>query len=245
VAKRKRNVFRKLQDQVVERYPNVGDPLALIEAGRVLVDGVLVSKPSSLVRADASIVIARPRARRGGLKLHAALDAFEIHVDGRVAVDVGAGAGGFTEALLRAGARRVYAVDAGHGQLPGSLRQDDRVVVLEAVNLGRLTRRLVPEPAEVITIDLSYLSLARAAPQLESLSISGDADLVALVKPMYELGLERPPLDVQGVARATALARAGIEAAPWKVVAAMPSPIRGGRGALESLVHARRSERTD
>jgi predicted rRNA methylase YqxC with S4 and FtsJ domains len=113
------------------------------------------------------------------------------------------------------------------------------------VNLGRLTRGLVPEPADVITIDLSYLSLARAVPQLESLAISRDADLVALVKPMYELGLERPPVDARGVARATALARAAIEAARWTVVAGMPSPIPGGRGGLESLVHARRSTCTD
>jgi 23S rRNA (cytidine1920-2'-O)/16S rRNA (cytidine1409-2'-O)-methyltransferase len=240
VAKRTRKIFRNLAEMLLQKHPEVTDAEALIASGRVLVDGVVATKPSSRVRSDASIVVVKRRARRGSIKLRAALDAFGVPTVGRVAVDVGAGGGGFTEVLLDAGARRVYAVDAGYGQLPGSLRQDDRVVVLESVNLGRLDRGLIPDVAEVVTIDLSYLSLARAVPQLESLAISPDGDLIALVKPMFELGLARPPSDDETIAEALAAARAGIETAPWAVASDMRSPARGARGAIEALIHARR-----
>lgn len=158
----------------------------------------------------------------------------------RVALDVGAAAGGFTRALLDAGARRVYAVDAGYGQLLGSLRQDNRVVNLERTNLGDLDRGLVPEPVEVITVDLSYLALARAVPQLEPVEIAPAADLVALVKPMFELGLARPPADEARLREALRRAAAGIEAAGWAVRASIESPVRGGKGAVEFFVHARK-----
>jgi 23S rRNA (cytidine1920-2'-O)/16S rRNA (cytidine1409-2'-O)-methyltransferase len=158
-----------------------------------------------------------------------------------VAIDVGAAAGGFTLALLAAGARRVYAVDAGHGQLLGSLRADDRVVSLERTNLGTLTRALVPEVVEVVTIDLSYLSLALAAPQLETLAIADDADLVALVKPMFELGLAAPPQDPGQRAKAVELAAAAFEAAGWREPEAIESPLPGRRGAIEHLLHLRRA----
>src|SRR5262245_23079822 len=107
----------------------------------------------------------RPVALRGEAKLRHGLRAMAVPVEGRVALDVGAAAGGFTRVLLEAGAVRVYAVDAGHGQLLGSLRQDPRVVALERTNLGALTLELVPDVVEVVTMDLSYLPVARAAPQ--------------------------------------------------------------------------------
>jgi 23S rRNA (cytidine1920-2'-O)/16S rRNA (cytidine1409-2'-O)-methyltransferase len=106
-------------------------------------------------------------------------------------VDVGAAAGGFTRVLLRAGSTRVYAVDAGHGQLVGSLRADARVVNLEGVNLGELA---VDEQVDFVTLDLSYLALADAIPQLERLRFADDARLVALVKPMFELHAASPPV---------------------------------------------------
>jgi 23S rRNA (cytidine1920-2'-O)/16S rRNA (cytidine1409-2'-O)-methyltransferase len=178
---------------------------------------------------------------RGEAKLRAALSGFDVRVAGRVCLDLGAAAGGFTRVLLEAGASRVYAVDAGFGQLLGSLRQDPRVVNLEATNVAALDTRLVPDPIEVVTIDVSYLALAAAVVQLDRITIASDADLIGLVKPMFELRLATAPSDPLMVDAATERAAAGIVAAGWEVMGAMPSPVLGGRGAVEALVHARRS----
>lgn len=144
--------------------------------------------------------------------------------------------------LLERGARLVYAVDTGHGQLRGSLRQDPRVVNLEGVNLGDLSAALVPEAVELFTLDVSYLSLAAAAPQLGRVPIAADAVLVALVKPMFELGLASAPVDDESVRSALELAQAGIERAGWSVIASLESPVRGARGAREHLLHAVRDQ---
>jgi len=209
----------------------------------VLVDGFPVRNPRSLVRPEASVVLAEPRQLRGEAKLRPVLQAFRAEVRGRVALDAGAAAGGFTRTLLDAGARRVYAVDAGVGQLLGSLRRHPRVVNLEATNLGELSRRLVPEPVELVTLDLSYLALAAAVPQLERLQVARGAELVALVKPQFELGLARPPGDDATLRAALAHASAGIEAAGWQVLGSMRSPVTGARGAIEFFVHARKEPR--
>jgi 23S rRNA (cytidine1920-2'-O)/16S rRNA (cytidine1409-2'-O)-methyltransferase len=215
----------------------------LIRDGLVTVDGFPVRNPRSLVAAGAAVAVRTGHEPlRGELKLRAALEAFRPAVAGRVAMDVGAAAGGFTRALLDAGARKVYAVDAGHGQLLGSLRQDHRVVTLERTNLGRLTRALVPEPIELVTIDVSYVSLAAALPQLVHLDHAPDADLIALVKPMYELGLDRLPDEGHAV-EAVKRARTAAEGAGWRVLAVMESPIRGSRGALEFFLWGVRAAR--
>jgi 23S rRNA (cytidine1920-2'-O)/16S rRNA (cytidine1409-2'-O)-methyltransferase len=205
----------------------------------VLVDGIPNRNPASLVGAGASLTLQRPVALRGEAKLRHALSAMSVAVAGRVALDVGAAAGGFTRVLLEAGAERVYAVDAGHGQLLGSLRQDPRVVTLERTNLGALTGELVPDVVEVVTMDLSYLPVARAAPQLEAVRLSPAAELVALVKPQHELGLGGPADDEQ-VAEAVDHATDGLAACGWTVVAATRSPVLGARGAVEWLVRAQR-----
>jgi 23S rRNA (cytidine1920-2'-O)/16S rRNA (cytidine1409-2'-O)-methyltransferase len=173
--------------------------------------------------------------------LRAALAGFEVHVAGRVCLDLGAAAGGFTRVLLEAGASRIYAVDAGFGQLLGSLRQDPRVVNLEATNVGALDGRLVPEAIEVVTIDVSYLALAAAVAQLDRITIAPNADLIGLVKPMFELRLATAPTEAAIVDAATERATVGIAAAGWEVIGAIPSPVLGGRGAVEALIHARRS----
>ena len=160
-----------------------------IRDGHIWVDGFPVRNPDSRVAITASIVHKPPQKLAGELKLGAALAAFSPNVTGRVCADIGACTGGFTRALLDAGARKVYAVDTGYGQLLGSLRQDPRVVNLERVNLGALA---IAEPIELMTIDVSYVSLATALPQLERLTFAPDAELVALVKPMFELGLAAP-----------------------------------------------------
>jgi 23S rRNA (cytidine1920-2'-O)/16S rRNA (cytidine1409-2'-O)-methyltransferase len=178
---------------------------------------------------------------RGEAKLQAALAGFGIDVAGRVCLDLGAAAGGFTRVLLEAGAARVYAVDVGFGQLLGSLRQDPRVLNLEATNVSKLDARLIPEPIEMVTVDVSYLALAAAVAQLDHIDVAADADLIGLVKPMFELRLATAPTDARTVAAATERAAIGIEAAGWTVVGSMASPVLGGRGAVEALLHARRS----
>ena len=241
MAQRKRIQRRRLGEHLSAVRPGIVDPAAEIAAGRVLVDGRIVTNPASMVPRDASIVVRGPIVLRGEAKLRAALAAFpDVRLAGRVALDTGAAAGGFTRVLLAAGARRVYAVDAGHGQLLGSLRQDPRVVNLEATNLADLDRRRVPDVVEVVTLDLSYLALAAAAEQLRRVPLADDADLVALVKPMFELQLAAAPTDRASVDAAVARAAQGIADAGWEVVACSESPVRGARGAVEGFVRARR-----
>jgi 23S rRNA (cytidine1920-2'-O)/16S rRNA (cytidine1409-2'-O)-methyltransferase len=232
--------FRGLVEQLAAIRPELDDPVAAITDGRVLVDGAVVSNPNAQVRADAAIVIRTNGALRGEAKLRGALNIFAVDVLGRVALDAGAAAGGFTRVLLAAGASRVYAVDAGHGQLLGSLRQEPRVVNLESTNLGELSTDLVPDTVGVVSLDLSYLSIAAAVPQLESLTLAEDADLVALIKPMFELGLDAPPTDRARLQGAVIRAAEGIEREQWDVVARTDSSVRGANGAIEFFVHARR-----
>ena len=179
---------------------------------------------------------------RGEAKLQAALDAFGVDVRGRIALDVGAAAGGFTTVLLRAGASRVYAVDAGHGQLLGSLRQDPRVVNLETTNVSRVDASLVPDEIDIVTIDVSYLSLSQATAQLDRVHFARGADLIGLVKPMFELRRATAPVDAESIAAAVALAESGITNAGWTVIARTRSPVAGARGAAEMLLHARRDD---
>jgi len=240
---RKGPKLRPLARELARRFPDLEDPELAVAAGTVLVDGIPNRNPASLVAPGASLSLQRPLALRGEAKLRHALAAFTAPVARRIALDVGAAAGGFTRVLLEHGAARVYAVDAGHGQLLGSLRQDPRVVVLERTNLGSLTPRLVPDPVEVVTMDLSYLPIARAAPQLGTVRLTATADLVALVKPQHELGLGAPA-DERQVAEAVEHASAGLAACGWCVVAATRSPVLGSRGAVEWLLHARRDART-
>lgn len=183
-------------------------------------------------REELARLAAEQKPLRGEAKLEAALAAFAVDVRGRVALDAGASTGGFTRTLLRHGARRVHAVDAGHGQLLGSLRQDPRVVNLERTNLGEV---VIPERIELVTLDLSYLPLADAVPQLDRVDVVGD--LIALVKPQFELRLAAPPADPRPALDA---AVAGIERAGWHVRDTIESPVRGAHGSVEYLVFATR-----
>ncbi len=232
--------LRRLADLVAELDP-AADPAALVASGEIEVDGFAVINPEARVPAGAQVRRRRPASLRGEAKLSAALAAFGIDVLGRVALDVGAAAGGFTRVLLEAGARRVYAVDAGHGQLLGSLRQDPRVVNLEATNVADLTPVLVPDAVEVVSIDVSYLSLSAAVAQLDRIHLAPGADLVGLVKPMFELRRATAPTDDASLAGALAVAVAGVEAAGWQVIASVASPVLGAHGARELLLHARRA----
>ena len=163
---------------------------ALIMAGEALVDGRAMTKAGELVAETASVTLASPPAElryvsRGGLKLERALDTFGLSPAGRVCIDVGASTGGFTDLLLRREARRVYAVDVGHGQLAWALRTDPRVVVMERVNIRHMEP--LPEPMDCAVIDVSFISLRLVLPRVAEL-LAPDAWVVALVKPQFEAG---------------------------------------------------------
>ncbi|HRZ87604.1 MAG TPA: TlyA family RNA methyltransferase, partial [bacterium] len=159
----------------------------LVLAGKVRVNGEVVAKPATEVRSEDRIEIEErePFVSRGGYKLQEALDRFSIDVAGKVAADLGSSTGGFTDCLLQRGACRVYAVDVGKGQLDWSLRTDSRVVVMEGVNARYLTEAELPEQADIVTIDVSFISLEKILPAARKLVKAGGA-VVALIKPQFE-----------------------------------------------------------
>jgi 23S rRNA (cytidine1920-2'-O)/16S rRNA (cytidine1409-2'-O)-methyltransferase len=216
---------------------------AAIEAGGVRADGALVEKPSDLIAEDAVLEATPPHpwVSRGGVKLAAALDAFGVDPSGRVCLDVGASTGGFTHVLLARGAARVYAVDVGHGQLHAALRGDPRVVSLERADARTLTRTQIPEAPTLVVCDVSFIGAAKALPTPLALAAE-HADLVALIKPQFEAGPGKGGVLSEEAARAAAgQAIAAFDGlAGFRVLAAIDSPIRGGDGNLELLLHARR-----
>lgn len=179
----------------------------------------------------------------GDPEAEGALDLFQIGAVGKTCLDVGAAAGGFTVALIEAGARRVYAVDTGFGQLTGRLRQDQRVVNLERTNLRDLDRGLIPDPVELVTVDLSYVPLSEALPQLGGVTLADEAELVALVKPTFELHSGRLVRDPGAIDAARSIAVRGAEAAGWLAIGTAESPVSGGRGAHELFLYGRSSPR--
>ena len=220
---------------------------AAIEAGGVLADGRPVRKASDLVADDAAIkaVPAHPWVGRGALKLEHALITWPIAVEGRVVLDLGASTGGFTEVCLAAGARRVYAVDVGRGQLHASLADEPRIVGLEGVDARNLSVADIPEAPQLVVCDVSFIGLAKALPAALGLAAQG-ADLVVLVKPQFEVGRERVGkggLVKDDAARAEALeaVQVFLTAAGWSVQATTDSPIDGGDGNREYLLWARKS----
>jgi 23S rRNA (cytidine1920-2'-O)/16S rRNA (cytidine1409-2'-O)-methyltransferase len=213
----------------------------------VSVEGRPALKPGALIEPGARLMVeaqASPFVSRGGLKLAAALDAFGLDPKGRVALDIGASTGGFTEALLERGAKRVFAVDVGRDQLHDKLREDRRVVVLEETDARALDAEIIEGPIGAIVADVSFISLTKALPAALRLAAPG-AWLVALVKPQFEVGRDAVGKggivrDAQARARAVAEVRAFIDATPgWAVFAEMPSPIPGGSGNEEVLIGAR------
>ena len=163
---------------------------ALIMAGKVLVDDQPVDKPGFLVASDDTLELKGediPYVSRGGLKLEAALNNFELNVTGAVCMDVGASTGGFTDCLLQRGAERVYAVDVGYGQLAWRLRQDPRVHVIERTNVRHMPADAITDPVDLITIDVSFISLKIVVPAIVRF-MKPAAFILALIKPQFEVG---------------------------------------------------------
>jgi 23S rRNA (cytidine1920-2'-O)/16S rRNA (cytidine1409-2'-O)-methyltransferase len=222
---------------------------AMVLAGQVRVDGQPVTKAGAAIPPDADISIDvpdHPYVGRGGIKLAHALDTFGIAPAGRLALDIGASTGGFTDVLLRRGAARVVALDVGHGQLDWKLRSDPRVIVMERINARGLTPEQLPSDArafDIATIDVSFISLRQILPVLPPL-LRPAADVIALVKPQFEAG--RGEVGKGGVVRDPAVQARAVEdvtAAADRVgltrVMLVDSPITGMEGNREFLLHLR------
>jgi 23S rRNA (cytidine1920-2'-O)/16S rRNA (cytidine1409-2'-O)-methyltransferase len=217
---------------------------SLIMSAKVLVNGQPVTKAGSMVSDDAQVTIKEdiPYVSRGGLKLEAALDEFNIKVDSLIAMDVGASTGGFTDCLLQRGASRVYAIDVGYGQLDWNLRNDKRVIMLEKQNIRHLPADLVPEKIDIAVMDLSFISLKLVIAKVrEFLSESGS--IVALVKPQFEVG--RGDVGKGGIVRdekkrlmAVQSIRECFEESGMKIKGETLSPIKGQKGNIEYLLYA-------
>jgi 23S rRNA (cytidine1920-2'-O)/16S rRNA (cytidine1409-2'-O)-methyltransferase len=213
---------------------------AMIMAGEVVVGGMAVTKPGTLVKEEAAITIVAPPpfASRGGIKLAYALDQFQLDVSDKVAADIGASTGGFTDCLLQRGARRVYAIDVGRGQLDYRLRQDPRVVVIEGVN-ARYPMAL-PEKVDLATIDVSFISVEKVIPPVAQL-VKENGYLVVLIKPQFEAG--RREVGKGGIIKdplihARVLGRfvAWLTEKKLRLGGLLPSPLSGASGNREFFV---------
>jgi 23S rRNA (cytidine1920-2'-O)/16S rRNA (cytidine1409-2'-O)-methyltransferase len=219
---------------------------ALILAGEVLEGDRPVGKAGDLVTDQAALRLRSepmPYVSRGGLKLAHALATFGLDVGGRVALDVGASTGGFTDCLLQAGVARVYCVDVGHGQLDWKIASDPRVTVLDRTNIRHLEPARLPERCDLATIDVSFISLRLVLPALPALLVPG-SPLVALVKPQFEVGkgnVGKGGIVRDEKARLDALAAVADQARTlgFAVGGKTPSPITGGKGNVEFLLYLR------
>ena len=225
---------------------------ALIMSGNVHGSDRRLDKAGQELAMDAQVTVRgrdHPWVSRGGVKLAHGLETFAINPKGLICLDVGASTGGFTDVLLQGGARTVYAVDVGHGQLAWSLRKDDRVVVLERTNARHLSRDEIPEPIDLVVCDASFIGLRTVLPAAMTLARPG-AGLIALIKPQFEVGPGR--VGKGGVVRDPEL-HAEVcgeitdwldQQADWSVLGTATSPITGPQGNVEFLIAGRRDRDT-
>lgn len=214
-----------------------------VMAGLILVDGQKADKPGRQLKEDALVEVREGEkyVGRGGLKLEGALEHWQIPVQGRVGLDIGASTGGFTDCLLQRGAARVHAVDVGHSQLDWKLRNDARVIVREGLNARYLSFQDVGEFADIIVSDVSFISLTLILPAAFAL-LAPEGDMVVLIKPQFELTPDK--IGKGGVVReaayheeAVARIRQFVEDAGKRWVNVMRSPITGREGNVEFLAH--------
>lgn len=225
---------------------------ALIMAGKVRVNSRPVDKPGFSVSPDDTVELTGadiPYVSRGGLKLEAALRRFKLNVSGAVCIDVGASTGGFTDCLLQHGAKRVYAVDVGYGQLAWQLRQDPRVIAIERTNVRHMTAAAIPAPVDLITIDVAFISLKIVVPVLVKFLKPG-ASILALIKPQFEVGkgqvgkggVVRDPQLHQEVIRDLSDFFGTIKLTPQPVY---PSPLLGPKGNREFFIFLKQNHFSD
>jgi 23S rRNA (cytidine1920-2'-O)/16S rRNA (cytidine1409-2'-O)-methyltransferase len=218
---------------------------ALVMSGVVAVDGAVIDKPGTRVASEAAVELRATGSRfvsRGGDKLAGALDDLGVDPAGRTCLDLGASTGGFTDCLLQAGARRVFAVDVGYGQLDAKLRGDPRVIVLERINARSLAPAQIPEPVELVVADLAFISLRLVVPALAA--VAPAAEWLLLVKPQFEVGREQ--VGKGGVVREDALRVAAVDAVReacvalgWAEIGRADSRVHGPKGNREIFLHLR------
>jgi len=217
---------------------------SLILAGKVRVNEQTADKVGTLITVDAEIKIREPLkyVSRGGYKLEGALDAFQIGVRDKICADVGASTGGFTDCLLQCRVARVYAIDVGYGQIAWKLRIDPRVTVLDRVNARYL--QSLPEPIDLATIDVSFISIKQILPAIQPL-LQPRGETVALIKPQFEAGREQ--VGKGGIVRDARVHRAVVQKitrdaidADWRILGLSRSPIAGAEGNIEFFVHLSR-----
>lgn len=215
----------------------------MIMAGKVLVNEAVSDKPGAQVKVDARIKVKEedhPYVSRGGLKLEKGLTHFPVSVDGAVCLDIGASTGGFTDCLLKFGAKKVYAVDVGYGQLDWSLRQDDRVVVIERTNIRNLDREMIQEQVDMVVADTSFISLKTVIPAAEKF-MGNHTGVLALIKPQFEAGKKN--VGKGGVVKDPDMRKAVVEdirifftERGYQVNGVVPSPILGPKGNEEFII---------
>ena len=217
---------------------------AMIMEGCVFVNGIPITKHGTLVSYDSVIELKKediPYVSRGGIKLEAAIKNFQVDISGKVAMDIGSSTGGFTDCLLQHGAKRVYCIDVGYGQLAWKLRIDPRVIVIERTNIRYLEKDKIPEDIDVAVIDVSFISLTKVVPKiLEFLKKRGE--IIALIKPQFEVG--KGEVDKGGIVKdetkrlkAVEHVRQSIEGLSLKTYGFIQSPIFGSKGNVEYLIY--------
>jgi 23S rRNA (cytidine1920-2'-O)/16S rRNA (cytidine1409-2'-O)-methyltransferase len=223
------------------------DAREMIEAGHVLVNGFVNVKATSQVDDNTSIVVDEPKIKyvsRGAAKLLSALSELDIAISEKICLDAGASTGGFVQVLLEHGADKVYAIDVGYGQLAWQLQQDDRVVVMDRTNVKNLTAADLPELVDLITADLSFISLKAVLPALTAIA-KPESEMLLMVKPQFEVGKS----DVgRGIVRSFALRQqavlsvvAAAQELGWVVIGAVESKVHGPSGNREFFLHLARN----
>ncbi|SNX55374.1 23S rRNA (cytidine1920-2'-O)/16S rRNA (cytidine1409-2'-O)-methyltransferase [Thermoanaerobacterium sp. RBIITD] len=220
---------------------------ASIMAGEVYANGRRVDKAGDMLDIKSNIEIkgkTNPYVSRGGLKLEKALKYFNIDVNGKIAMDVGASTGGFTDCLLKNGAKKVYSIDVGYGQLDWSLRNDKRVINMERINVRYLND--IPDIVDIVTIDVSFISLSIVIPAIKKF-IKGDGELISLIKPQFEAGREK--VGKKGVVKDKNVHIEVIEKVvnilknlSFSIKGLTYSPIKGPEGNIEYLIYAKNNE---
>lgn len=240
---------KRLDILLVERglFPSREKAKAVIMAGQVYVDCQKADKPGTDVSEDAAVEVRGDTLRyvsRGGLKLEKAMERFPLVLEGAVCADIGASTGGFTDCMLQNGAKRVYAIDVGYGQLAWQLRNDPRVINLERTNIRGVTETQVPEALDFVSVDVSFISLKLVLPVASRL-LRQDGEAVCLVKPQFEAGKDK--VGKKGVVRERSTHKEVLERAlgygaenGFSVWGMEFSPVKGPEGNIEYLMYLRR-----
>jgi 23S rRNA (cytidine1920-2'-O)/16S rRNA (cytidine1409-2'-O)-methyltransferase len=238
---------KRLDHLISERYPNLSKTFiqSLIMQGKVMVEGLQQTKPGTQVNTSAEIHIdlVEPKyVSRAGFKLEKALDHFGIEVKNLVVMDAGISTGGFTDCLLQRGAKRVYGVDVGYGQVHEKIRHDDRVIIMERTNLRQI--KTLPEKVDLVTLDLSFISVLKVIDAVKNL-LKDAGKLIVLIKPQFEAekhqvgkgGIVKDPAVHQEVIKKVT---EGVQAEGFELIGVIESPIEGTTGNKEFLAYFER-----